>query len=461
LLVPGWQTLPAQQPLAQLIALQAAWQTPFRQMPLRQSRFTKQVWPFAQGGQTGPPQSTSVSLPFLMPSLQVTVVAQVPLVQAWPVAQAGPLPHTHIPLAQLSALVPQEVHTAPLVPHPVALGVMQTLPEQQPLGQLALLHTQAPPWQRWPAEHAGLVPHVQAPLVQLSARVTLQATQAAPFVPQAVIEGLVQIPLRQHPRGQLVPLQVQEPFTHTSPAGQAAPLPQAQAPLLQLSDVAESQVEQTPPFAPQAVVVLPGWHAPPTQQPFGQLLALQAQDPFTHAWPAAQRLPQAPQLAVSLVRLASQPSAAALLQSPNPGEQVMWQVPPTQLAVPLVVLQTLPQAPQLLVSVAVLKQSPPQAVCVGGQEVWQVPPLQTFPLGQAWLHWPQLPESAARFTHLPPQSVSPLVQEQAPFEQICPLGQAWPQAPQLLASEERLAQQLSWPGLQAPLWSPLLVVEAA
>ena len=42
------------------------------------------------------------------------------------------------------------------------------------------------------------------------------------------------------------------------------------------------------------------------------------QTPPEHAWPAGQALPHAPQLALSLARFFSQPSASILLQSANP-----------------------------------------------------------------------------------------------------------------------------------------------
>lgn len=44
------------------------------QMLLRQSSFVLQFCPFVQPVQSGPPQSTSVSSKFLMPSLHVTPV---------------------------------------------------------------------------------------------------------------------------------------------------------------------------------------------------------------------------------------------------------------------------------------------------------------------------------------------------------------------------------------------------
>lgn len=62
---------------------------------------------------------------------------------------------------------------------------------------------------------------------------------------------------------------------------QGEPLPHRQALLLQRSAVAGSQEPQVLPPAPQAVIVFPGWQVPPMQQPVGQLVASQTQEPPT------------------------------------------------------------------------------------------------------------------------------------------------------------------------------------
>jgi len=49
-----------------------------------QSLLTRHYLPTAHAGQTGPPQSTSVSLPSWTPSLQVLYGVQTPLTQVWP-----------------------------------------------------------------------------------------------------------------------------------------------------------------------------------------------------------------------------------------------------------------------------------------------------------------------------------------------------------------------------------------
>lgn len=85
-------------------------------------------------------------------------------------------------------------HAAPVAPQEVTVrAVTHVEPEQQPLGQLAAVHglvTQVLLRHCWLAPHAGPVPHLHAPPVQLLDALGLQATQAAPSVPQ-VAEVLV------------------------------------------------------------------------------------------------------------------------------------------------------------------------------------------------------------------------------------------------------------------------------
>ena len=65
-----------------------------------------------------------------------------------------------------------------------------------------------------------------------------------------------------------------------------------------------------------------------------------------------QAVPQPPQLAASMAVLVSHPSLLSLLQSAQPLLQApVPQAPPAQVATALVALQTVPQAPQLAGSV--------------------------------------------------------------------------------------------------------------
>src|SRR3954470_11600026 len=86
---------------------------PPAQMPLWQSPPTKQFWAVAQSfpGQTAP-QSTSLSVPFFTPSVQLgawhTLPVHTPLEQSLPMVQARPVAHlvTHEPPQSTSVSVP-------------------------------------------------------------------------------------------------------------------------------------------------------------------------------------------------------------------------------------------------------------------------------------------------------------------------------------------------------------------
>lgn len=77
-----WHTLFTQDPLMHWLAVLQAdplgnrgWQVPLLHKPLAQSLDTKQILLSAQRGQVEPPQSTSVSLPFLTLSVHEAVAA--------------------------------------------------------------------------------------------------------------------------------------------------------------------------------------------------------------------------------------------------------------------------------------------------------------------------------------------------------------------------------------------------
>jgi len=92
-------------------------------------------------------------------------------------------------------------------------------------------------------------------------------------------------------------------------------------------------------------------------------------------------------------------------------------------------LQTVPQAPQLLLSVWLLRQVAEQ----------QMPPLPRL-LTQLVLQLPQAVASVLRFLQTPPQSVSPAGHLQAPDWHVLPPVQTLPQLPQLLLSVCRFLQ---------------------
>src|SRR5258708_3611007 len=150
------------------------------------------------------------------------------------------------------------------------------------------------------------------------------------------------------------------------------------------------------------------------------------QVPAVHIWPVVHLMLQPPQLLTSLFELTSQPSAGLLLQSLKPELQDwMAQAPDRQAAVSLLVVQTWPQAPQLLVSVASFTQVLLlHNTCPAGQEAAQTPLVQV-PL-----------EHCAADVHAPPTDASP----QPPSMQGVPLVQAVPQAPQFEGSAEVVVQ---------------------
>ena len=112
-----------------------------------------------------------------------------------------------------------------------------------------------------------------------------------------------------------------------------------------------------------------------------------------------QTEPQPPQLLVELVVLISQPSASLLLlQSAKPAVHAPLQTPPVHCAVTLLVEQTVPQPPQLLVELAMLSSQPSASLLL----------LQSAKPGlQAPLH---TPPPHARVTLLPEHAVPQLPQ---------------------------------------------------
>jgi hypothetical protein len=86
----------------------------------------------------------------------------------------------------------------------------------------------------------------------------------------------------------------------------------------------------------------------------------------------------------------------------------MKQVPFEQNPVPLVELQTIPHALQLLGSHFRLTQVPLQLVSPVGQDTAQVPLEQTWPAGHVTPHDPQFELSVLRLTQVPLQFVRPL-----------------------------------------------------
>ena len=78
----------------------------------------------------------------------------------------------------------------------------------------------------------------------------------------------------------------------------------------------------------------------------------------TQDWPAAHATPQEPQLEALVFNATSQPSAGLRLQLANPTLHAIWQAPAAQEGVPFVLLQMLPQVPQLFLSVDTVVSQP-------------------------------------------------------------------------------------------------------
>jgi hypothetical protein len=185
-------------------------------------------------------------------ALQATAT-QLPPMHLKPAPQAGDVPQTQLPVTEqpLAISGSHAVQAAPFAPHAVAVrAVVQVEPAQHPLGQFAPLHvfaTHEPETQRWFAPQAAPDPHRQLPPVHESAALALQATHAAPAVPQVEIALVLQTPAAQQPVGQEAESQTHCPPAHRVPGPHAGPVPQAQLPWGQPSARAGSQAWQAAP----------------------------------------------------------------------------------------------------------------------------------------------------------------------------------------------------------------------
>jgi hypothetical protein len=180
----------------------------------------------------------------------------------------------------------------------------------------------------------------------------------------------------------------------------------------------------------------------------------------TQVWPAAQRVPQPPQLSGSDRRSVQAPEQATC-----PGI-VHWHIELVQV---WPIAQTLLHSPQLRVSLVRLTQAPLQLVGKGGwQLVTQLPALQTSFVLQILPHAPQFAGSDRVSTHWPfAHTVSGALQKhvlptqgmpgahellQAPqfFGSIC----VFVQAPLQQAPLQQVPLQNVWPGWQKSMHLP-------
>jgi hypothetical protein len=238
-----------------IVSLQLAGeQVPFGpQMPFMQSPATVQARPSPHVRFVGaiahePPQSTAVSLPFLTVSVQVGA-AHAPAVQT-PLAQFAPLlaPLPHIfPVAQGGQLPPQS--TSVSVPFLVVSA--HEAAAHTPLTQTPLVQSPGTVQAR-PSAHLRLV--------GVTAHEPPQSTAVSlPFLTVSVQDGTAHAPLVHTPLAQFAPLVA--PLPHIFPLAQVAHEPPPQSTSVSL------------PFRTVSVQ-LPGWQRPPVQTPLVQLAPL-------------------------------------------------------------------------------------------------------------------------------------------------------------------------------------------
>ncbi len=366
--------------------------------------------------------------------------------------------------------------------------------------------THAPPTQRCPAPQGAPAPHWQVPAEQVSERLS-QAMQAAPAAPQ---------PAGRVPPRQLLPeqqpaheagLHTQVPATHCWPLAQAAPEPQAQLPLRQLSATVALQAVQPPPAAPQlekpgAVQVVPAQH------PVGQEVASHTQAPPTQRWPAEQaklapqrhsppaqrsaRVSQAAQAAPVAPQLVTSFPVRQVLPEQQPAQEVASQVqvlvPPRQRCpipqgaavphrqVPVTeqlsariasqATQAFPPTPQVLRPGALQVEPEQQPVRqVPALQPLQAPPKQVWPGGQPWQEPPPAPQAVSRLPgRQAPAEQQPLGQEvlsqmQAPFRQRWPTAHEGPTPHWQAPCAEQLSAFEGWQAAQVAPELPQVVSE--
>ncbi len=201
----------------------------------------------------------------------------------------------------------------------------------------------------------------------------------------------------------------------------------------------------------------PALHAPIAQVPDAHVAAALAKRHTT---------PQPPQFEASAPRtLSSQPSAAVPLQSPKPAlhEPTTHRPPTHALTAAFARAQAVPQAPQLAGSVIGETQLRPQVICSAPHDAWQLPAAQTWPAAQAFPHAPQWSASVWRSRQVPSQSVWLITHAttHAPPTQAFPMGHALPHAPQLRRSVRVSAQYLGAPASEPASPAPPQVASIA
>jgi len=284
----GMHIEPEQHPLAHVIASHP-------QTPTMQCSF------IGQELQRPPPDPHSAS--FELPGSQVLPEQQpcvhelllhthLPPEHACPVEHCAAPPQVHWPDDEHpSAFVAsQALHAPPFDPHWGAVaGDTHWLPVvQHPFGHEVELQTHWPcALHTCPTPQGGPCPQLHAPAdEQLLASLEVQATHAAPSIPQVANAEVMHVFPLQHPFGHEVELQTQLPPLQICPAPQGAEVPQLHAPALeQLSALVATQAAQAFAATPHVENVEVS-HAAPRQQPLPQLLGVQAEQvPLaSHVW---------------------------------------------------------------------------------------------------------------------------------------------------------------------------------
>jgi hypothetical protein len=126
---------------------------------------------------------------------------------------------------------------------------------------------------------------------------------------------------------------------------------------------------------------------------------------------AGHALPHIPQWVTELLSSVSQPLAAIPSQSPKPVSQLATaHIPIAHEAVAWGSMHRLPQRPQLFMSVARRTHSPMQDIVPAGQLLRHIPSEQKSPIVHALPQRPQLDAESDVSTQRSPQSVSPPAQ---------------------------------------------------
>lgn len=233
------------------------------------------------------------------PAQLVAVQMQLPELQLNPCTQAAAPPQPQVPSDRHSSPTPvQSRQVPPPGPQCSFDGVRQTPdPSQQPEGQLVASQTHFPRSHRWPASQTGPWPQTQVPVVPeqpLARGDTVQSEQEPPSSPHVAGESGWHAPSLQQPLGQELASQTHCDPAQRVPAGQSAPPPQVQTPWAEHPSARGPHATHATPAAAQRSAVRVRQVAP-EQQPVLQVEALQeVQDPVRqlsvagqglHAWP--------------------------------------------------------------------------------------------------------------------------------------------------------------------------------